>query len=360
MSLKNPDKIQSFFFRTPFEYDLGMNQNHSIFRFSHDKQAQFRFEVIDFHHKWGLKATIDTYKVSKPTVYRWKSLLSSSSGRLESLIPKSKAPTRRRTMLANPKIVEFIKSLREEHYRLGKEKIKPILDDYCLKEGLEAISTSKIGRIIKKNHLFFQKLGRYYHNPAGGFAKRDLSYKTKVKFSPKVTDIGYVEIDTITRFIIGLKVYVFNAVDIKLKFQFSYAYKSLSSATGLDFFKKLEQVYPIYDGIKTIQTDNGLEFHGEFRKYLLKKNINHLFIYPRCPKINGFVERANRTLSEEFLQAHLGTVLLSFPDLNHELMDYLVWYNTVRVHKSLGNISPINYLLKISPESQMYWTHTSS
>lgn len=360
MSLKNPNKIQSFFFGTAFEYDSGMNQNRSIFRFSQDKQAQFRMEVLEFHKKWGLKATIDAYKVSKPTIFRWKKIFTKSLGSLESLIPKSKAPKIKRIMSVDPKIVEFIKSLREDHYRLGKEKIKPILDDYCQKEGLDLISTSKIGRIIKKNSLFFQKLGRYYHNPAGGFAKKSVSYKTKVKFSPKVTDIGYLEIDTITRFITNLKVYVLNAVDIKLKFQFSYAYKALSSATSLDFFKKLEQVYPIQNGIKTVQTDNGLEFQGEFRKYLEKKGINQFFIYPRCPKINGFVERANRTLSEEFLQSHLSTVLLSFPDLNHELMDYLVWYNTVRVHKSLGNISPINYLLKISPESQMYWTHTFS
>ena len=353
-----PSKIQTLFFRTAFEYDVGMNQNRSIFRFSQDKQAQFRMEALEFHKKWGLKATIDAYKVSKPTIYRWKRVFTKSLGSLESLIPKSRSPRIKRVMVINPKIMDFVKTLREDHYRLGKEKIKPILDAYCQKEGLEPISTSKIGRIIKKNSLFFQKLGRYYHNPAGGFAKRSINYKTKVRFSPKISDIGYVEIDTITRFVTSLKVYVFNAVDIKLKFQFSYAYKNLSSSTSLDFFKKLETVYPIQGGIKTVQTDNGLEFQGEFKMYLEKKGINQVFIYPRCPKINGFVERANRTLSEEFLQAHLPTALLSFPELNHELMDYLVWYNTVRVHKALGNISPINYLLKISPESQMYWTHT--
>ncbi len=358
MSLKNPGKIQSFFFRTPLEYDPGMNHTRSIFKFSQDKEAQFRMEVLEFAKKWGLKAAIDAYKVSRPTIFRWRKTLSASTGLLESLIPKSRAPINRRTMRVDPRVVAFITALREDHPRLGKEKIKPILDDFCRQENLVSISISKIGRIIKKHQLFFPKAGRYYHSPEGGFAKRHVSYKTKVKVSPKVTDVGYIEIDTITRFIASLKIYVFNAVDIKLKFQFSYAYKNLSSATSLDFFKKLETVYPLQNGIKTIQTDNGLEFLGDFHQYLTRKTINHVFIYPRCPKINGFVERANRTLSEEFLEAHLDTALLSLADLNHELMDYLIWYNTRRVHKSLGNVSPINYLLKISPESQMYWTHT--
>ena len=39
-------------------------------------------------------------------------------------------------------------------------------------------------------------------------------------------------------------------------------------------------------------------------------------------------------------------------------MDYLVWYNTKRVHKSLGNILPIDYLLKILPkEPHLYMTY---
>jgi len=39
-------------------------------------------------------------------------------------------------------------------------------------------------------------------------------------------------------------------------------------------------------------------------------------------------------------------------------MDYLVWYNTERPHESLNNLTPVNYLLKYYPESQMYVTCT--
>ena len=49
----------------------------------------------------------------------------------------------------------LIKELRQQHYRLGKYKIKIFLDEYCRKEGLKTISASTIGLIIKKNNMFW-------------------------------------------------------------------------------------------------------------------------------------------------------------------------------------------------------------
>lgn len=41
-------------------------------------------------------------------------------------------------------------------------------------------------------------------------------------------------------------------------------------------------------------------------------------------------------------------------------MDYLLWYNAERPHKSLNNLTLINYLLKYYKEYQMYVTRTAS
>ncbi len=81
-------------------------------------------------------------------------------------------------------------------------------------------------------------------------------------------------------------------------------------------------VYPIKNDIYTIQTDNGLEFLGDFDLYLKRKNIKHLFIYPRCPKINAYIERANRTLQEEFINGHEQYALEGIEELNSRLIDY--------------------------------------
>ncbi|MBI4225758.1 transposase [Candidatus Roizmanbacteria bacterium] len=330
----------------------------SILSFNNSQVAQRRLQIIEFHIKYGTRATIDAFLVSKPTIYRWKKTLKDRSGELDSLIPSSRSPRRRRVMVTHFKIIEFIKSIREQYGHLGKEKIKPLLDEYCLRENIKSIAESTIGKVIKRHNLY-PKSRRIYHNPTHSHAKARLSYKLKVKKSPKPQGAGYIEIDTIVKFIHGIKLYILNAVDVNLKFQFSYGYTRLNSQNSLDFMRKLELVYPLENGIHTVQTDNGLEFMGDFDDYLKRRSLKHLFIYPRCPKINGFVERANRTLQEEFINGHEEYAHDGIVEFNSRLMDYLVWYNTKRVHKSLGNVSPINHLLRnLPPKSQMYVTYT--
>ena len=349
---------QDLFVGTPLYNGRMRKSICSILSFNNSQTAKDRLQIIEFHGKYGTKATIDAFKVSKPTIYRWKKTFKDSQGRLESLIPDSRSPKRKRVMNTNYKIIEFIKSLREQYGHLGKEKIKPLLDEYCLSENIKSISESTIGKVIKRYNIY-SKSRRIYHNPSHTHSKARLSYKKKVKKSPRPTTPGYIEIDSIIKFIHGIKLYVINAVDVKLKFQFSYGYTRLNSQNSLDFMKKLELVYPIRNGIKIIQTDNGLEFMGDFDDCLKRRNITHLFIYPRCPKINGFIERANRTLQEEFINGHEEYALDGIAEFNSRLIDYLIWYNTKRVHKSLNNISPINYLLNnLSPESHMYVTYT--
>jgi putative transposase len=115
--------------------------------------------------------------------------------------------------------------------------------------------------------------------------------------------------------------------------------------------KKLESIYPYETGIHVVQTDNGSEFLPEFNEYLNKRNIKHNFIYPRCPRINGFIERSKnllkksadykgvRTLQEEFIDLRLNLLLEDIDEFNRKLMDNLVWYNTERPHESLNNKS---------------------
>jgi putative transposase len=110
--------------------------------------------------------------------------------------------------------------------------------------------------------------------------------------------------------------------------------------------------------ITTIQTDNGLEFLGDFEEYLRQINIPHVFIYPRCCKVNGVVERYQRSLQEEFLDNNLD--LIYDPVLlNDKLIDYMLFYNTKRVHKSLGLITPMDFLITKGGMSKMSMTHTS-
>jgi hypothetical protein len=73
--------------------------------------------------------------------------------------------------------------------------------------------------------------------------------------------------------------------------------------------------------IKVIQKDNRLEFLGEFDSYLKKKNIKHVFIYPRYLKINAYIERQNRILEDEFVCANEDLTLTSVDEFNKKLID---------------------------------------
>jgi transposase InsO family protein len=352
--------LKSLFYGIP-GYNPAMSKHYqSILAYSISDEARFRLEVINHFNQFGLDSTRQAYKVSKPTIYRWKGVFKKSGGKLSCLIPKKKTPINKRQMKTDPRIVKFIKDQRELHYRLGKRKIKPGLDKYCQMEKIKTISLTTIAKIIKRKHFYFQKQGRMYHNPGSAIAQRKANYKTRVKRSPTVFNSGYIEIDTIALFIDGLKRYVYHALDIQNKFDFAYTYTKLNSQNTVDFIKKFELVYPLSSGIKIIQNDNGLEFHGDFESYLKQQQIKQLFIYPRCPKINGFIERSNRSLKEEFVNANIGLLIVNLADFNRELISHLLWYNTVRPHESLNDMTPINYLLKRYPESQMYTTCTDS
>jgi putative transposase len=106
-----------------------------------------------------------------------------------------------------------------------------------------------------------------------------------------------------------------------------------------------------------MQTDNGSEFLGDFDEYLKSREIPHYFSYPRCPKINGCVERYNRTVKEEFVENNLDTID-DIGVFKKRLAEYLVFYNTERPHKTLGLKSPVDYLLSEGAMSKKIATYT--
>ena len=332
----------------------------SLRRFSKDGVAQERLKIIEFYKEHGEKTTKEAFGVNRKTVFVWKKRLKESGNSLASLIPTSTTPKTQRRMTTNPNIVSEIRKLREKYPRLGKEKIKPLLNKYCLKEGLTPISISTIGKVIKRNNFFFQKSGKIYHNPNSGWAKNKAkrAKRNRIKYAPKPNTVGYLEMDTILRFVDGIRYYFYCAVDVKGKFAFALPYKHLNSQNTVDFFKKIEYVFPF--PIKTVQTDNGLEFLGDFEDYLKKRNILHVFIYPRCCRINGVVERFNRTIQENFIDNNLDVIHDPKP-FTGKLIDYLLFYNTERVHEAHDNTkSPMDYLISKGVMSKMSATHTNN
>jgi hypothetical protein len=134
-----------------------INMVSSLRRFSRDEVATERLKIINFYTKYGEKEAKEVFGIGRKTIHVWRKRLSLSQGKLTSLIPTSTKPINARGMETDPKVVTFIKTLREDHPRLGKEKIYPLLVFFCKQEGIIPIKESTIGKVIKRNKLFYQR-----------------------------------------------------------------------------------------------------------------------------------------------------------------------------------------------------------
>ena len=330
----------------------------SLRRFDKDEVAQERMKIIKFYEDHGGLATKEAFGADRKVISRWKKRLNNSQGKLVSLIPFSTKPLNVRAPQTDSLIVDFIKSQREEHFRIGKEKLKVFVDEYCKEKGIKSVSTSTVGNIIKRNSFFYQDMRKAYHDPSSKWAQkgRKNTKRLRVKHSPKPADFGYILSDSVERITDGIKEYFTSAIDAKMKFSLTLNYKRLTSENMKDFYFRFKSVYPGI--IKVWQSDNGSENLGLFDEQLKRDQIPHFFIYPRCPKIDTFIERYNRTLQDEFIDPNLDKIH-DKGVFGKKLSDYIIYYNAIRPHHSLNLKSPLQYFLQEGGMSQMSLTYTS-
>jgi transposase InsO family protein len=247
---------------------------------------------------------------------------------------------------------------------VDKTTIYPVLKVACEKAGIKAPSESTIGRILRdlKERGRIPRKTKVAYNAATGRLRiwepgPGVKKTRRSGFSPKKPG-DLVEIDTVDIFVDGVKRYLLTAIDLPTRFAFAYTYKSSSSSSARDFLEKLRCVAPFE--ICRVQTDNGHEFLKHFQEACSQQNLTHFFNYPRHPQSNGHLERFNRTVQEQF--AYWNTDFLDDPDdFNRRLMDYLIWYNTEKPHRSIGKLPPLRYYLDkfVTPQqSNMLWTLT--
>ena len=95
--------------------------------------------------------------------------------------------------------------------------------------------------------------------------------------------------------------------------------------------------------VKAIQLDGGSEFRAEFEAACEQKGLRLFVLPPRSPKLNGCLERAQRTHKEELYQ------LVDPPDslsqLRTQLLQQEQRYNTYQPDQALGHLTPQEWLL---------------
>ena len=182
-----------------------------------------RVKIIEFYERYGEKASKEAFGADRKVISRWKKRLKESN--IAGLIPISTSPNRLRQSKIDGRIIEKIREIRQERYRISKYKLKVFIDKYCEKEGLKKISISSIGLIIKKNKMFYQPA---YNLPIHRQVKRQKKVE-RIRYSPKVKEVGHIISDTVAAREEGITRYFYNAIDVVSKFAYSYYFKEQTS-----------------------------------------------------------------------------------------------------------------------------------
>ena len=94
--------------------------------------------------------------------------------------------------------------------------------------------------------------------------------------------------------------------------------------------------------------DGGSEFMAEFEEACQQHGIQLFVLPPKSPKLNGHVERMQRTFRDEFYTQPLPSRI---PELQRELNAYLDYYNRKRPHRALNGLAPLEFLAMMQEES---------
>ncbi len=138
------------------------------------------------------------------------------------------------------------------------------------------------------------------------------------------------------------RIYQFTAIDTYSSFGFAYLYTDKSVKSSVDFISKVLGILSAMGiTVERILTDNGKEYtthwdtgYHQFEEYLKSLSIEHWYTKVRHPWTNGFVERFQRTLLEEFYQPSLlKRTYSTLSELQYDLDRYLYFYNFQRTHQ---------------------------
>jgi hypothetical protein len=307
-----------------------------------------RRRVLEFWREHGPDACRDAFGVSRATLFDWQRR--EREGRLAPASRAHRSGYRRRQV--PPGLEAEIRRLRREHPRLGKEKLAPLLAGWYRERGLAAPSESTVGRILSD-----MRSGGRLPGPAelrmdartGRLRQKRACRRRKLRRDGYVPELpgDLLQVDGVTTFCDGTRRYTFTAVDLVSRWAFSYSYATNSSRNGADFLARLLSAAPF--GVRRVQTDNGSEFHALFEAAAGAAGLTHFWNWPRSPRHQGWVERFNRSLQEEFLDWNRPLLRDDLAALNLLLAAWLAWYNGERVHRALRapggqRLAPLVYL----------------
>jgi transposase InsO family protein len=298
------------------------------------REAKQRLRILDYARTHSVAATCRHFGIARSTFYRWQRRYDPT--RLSLLENRSSRPQRCRRPTWTAAQAEAVRQARERHPRWGKDKLAVVL-----KRDGSTLSVSMVGRILtdlrRRGVLVEPKSARLrpQSRHARPYAVR------KPQDYPLIAPGDLVQVDTMHLTPLpGVERRHFTAVDVVSRWSVTGVRATATAGTARDFLTDLGERLPF--PLRAIQVDGGSEFMAEFEAACAEQEIALFVLPPRSPKLNGHVERANRTHRTEFWELYEGD--LDLPPLQAALRAWEEEYNRLRPHQALGYRTPAEHL----------------
>ena len=215
----------------------------------------------------------------------------------------------------------------------GQRKLKRVL----LRNGW-TVSRRKIGQIMKKRGLvsaYTRKKYRDYvsrSNEAAVPNLLDRDFNNQMPGACVVSDLTYIQV--------GAKwAYICILLDLGAREIIGYSAGANKNAELVH--RAFSTVKGSLFGIQMFHTDRGSEFDNALIDDLLDSfQISRSLSMKVCPYDNAVAESTFKMIKAEFVSSRRFDTL---DRLQRELADYVHWFNNIRLHGSLGYLSPAEF-----------------
>lgn len=305
--------------------------------------ANYRRKLLIFSEHHGVTKACKVFNVSRTTFYKIKNQFI-QTGNLEPRIRRRPRMPNETTLSKKKLILRVVK----EHPTRG-----PLFYSGEIRKQGVSISSSVIWYHLKrfglnnryKRLVYLEKLKEH---------GQPLTEKTLRNIRKHCETIKHglwpghiVALDTF--FVGNLKgvgrIYQLTGIDLCSRYGWAKLYLDHTRESSVDFVE--QQLIPRFfqNGVdlEAILTDNGSEFiNNKFKQTLIDYEIEHHRIPPGKPIFNGYCERFQRTILEEFYKVIFRKKFFkSMEELNQDLQKYLVYYNFERLHFGLAALGAL-------------------
>ena len=229
---------------------------------------------------------------------------------------------------------EAVQAAYDENRRVyGQRKLKRVL----FRKGW-TVSRRKIGQIMKKRGLVSAYTRKQYRvhasrsNEAAVPNLLDRNFNNQAPGACVVSDLTYVRV--------GAKwAYICILLDLGAREIIGYSGGAYKNADLV--YKAFSTVQGNLFEIHMFHTDRGREFDNALIDGLLGSfQISRSLSMKGCPYDNAVAESTFKMIKAEFVSSHRFDTL---DQLQRELADYVHWFNNIRLHGTLGYLSPVEF-----------------